>query len=281
MDLKIEDEIRSWWFVVKFELEASAAVDRSGKCFYEDFDVVLINIHAPCEVEVLLSLLRAKAGVDTAVVDVWQREVNKLSNRKFTHRLTASQRRKLCYGNRKMGFQAYFRVESWGFMARLLAKHQRDASDPAFEPGRPHLIYTCGEDRLVQHIYPRTEAATELLRCQPICGCSVRTPVIPLYAIAIDPRNLNVFAVVGLDQYAHLYDIRKYKCGGSNDFGQPIDYFYPPHVIVNTNGIFRRTCLASLDQSELLVSEANGKGTPQVYQGHGKKEMVDSVSFFG
>ncbi|KAK8549389.1 hypothetical protein V6N13_027143 [Hibiscus sabdariffa] len=28
-------------------------------------------------------------------------------------------------------------------------------------------------------------------------------------------------------------------------------------------------------------SEANGKATPQVYEGHGKKETVDSVSFFG
>ncbi|KAK8628114.1 hypothetical protein V6N13_063826 [Hibiscus sabdariffa] len=29
--------------------------------------------------------------MDTAVVDVWQSEVRKLSNRKFTHHLTASQ----------------------------------------------------------------------------------------------------------------------------------------------------------------------------------------------
>ncbi|KAK8577084.1 hypothetical protein V6N13_122079 [Hibiscus sabdariffa] len=34
---------------------------------------------------------RAKESVDTALVDVWQCEVSKLSNRKFTHRLTASQ----------------------------------------------------------------------------------------------------------------------------------------------------------------------------------------------
>ncbi|KAK8475834.1 hypothetical protein V6N13_124558 [Hibiscus sabdariffa] len=28
-------------------------------------------------------------------------------------------------------------------------------------------------------------------------------------------------------------------------------------------------------------SEANGKAIPQVYKGHGKKERVDSLSFFG
>ncbi|KAK8628132.1 hypothetical protein V6N13_063844 [Hibiscus sabdariffa] len=75
----------------------------------------------------------------------------------------------------------------------------------------------------------RIEAATELLRCQPIGGCSVQNSIIPLYAIAIDPRNPNLFAVVGLYQYARPYDICKYKYGGLTDFGQPIDYFYPPH----------------------------------------------------
>ncbi|KAK8577082.1 hypothetical protein V6N13_122077 [Hibiscus sabdariffa] len=69
------------------------------------------------------------------------------------------------------------RISECGVETRLLAQHQPDAFDPAFEPGRPHLIYTCGEDRLVQHIDLRTEAATELLRCQPIGGCSVRNPV--------------------------------------------------------------------------------------------------------
>ncbi|KAK8475843.1 hypothetical protein V6N13_124567 [Hibiscus sabdariffa] len=83
----------------------------------------------------------------------------------------------------------------------------------------PHLIYTCGEDGLVQHIDLRTAVATELLRCQPIGGCRVRNPVISLYAMAIDPRNPNVFAVVGSDQYTRLYDICKYKCDGSTDFG--------------------------------------------------------------
>ncbi|KAK8577068.1 hypothetical protein V6N13_122063 [Hibiscus sabdariffa] len=116
-------------------------------------------------------------------------------------------------------------ISECGVETRLLAKHQCNASDLAFEPGSPHLIYTCGEDALVQHralcyfacqIDLRTAAATELLRCQPICGCRVRNPVISLYAIAIDPRNPNVFTVVGSDQYARLYDIRKYKCGGSN-----------------------------------------------------------------
>ncbi|KAK8577094.1 hypothetical protein V6N13_122089 [Hibiscus sabdariffa] len=258
---------------------------------------------------------RAMANVDMAVADVWQREVGELSNRKFTHRLAASldlvlrldvsKKLEKNYvktvnfnadgnidfslwlsrqANYAMGLgnwdsQAYFRVRSWGFMHRLLAKHQCNASDLALETGSPHLIYTCGEDGLVQHIDLRNAAAAELIRCQPIGGCT--NPVIPLYAIAIDPRNPNVFAVVGSDQYARLYDIRKYKCGGSTDFGRPIDFFYPPHVIVNTNCTFGTKCLAFSDQSELLVSEANGKAIPQVYKGHGKKERVDCLSFFG
>ncbi|KAK8577087.1 hypothetical protein V6N13_122082 [Hibiscus sabdariffa] len=184
-----------------------------------------------------------------------------------------------CVGD---GQVRHARISEFGVKTRLMAKHQ----------GSPHLIYACGEDGLVQHIDLTTAVATELLRCQPIGGCRVWNLVIPLYAIAIDPRNLNVFAVVGSDQYARLYDIRKYKCHGSTNFGRPIDYFYRPHVIVNTNDIFRKICLAFLDQSELLVSyrdnsvylftqdmglgnnpvpsspssacsEANGKATPQ------------------
>ncbi|KAK8577039.1 hypothetical protein V6N13_122034 [Hibiscus sabdariffa] len=291
------------------------------------------------------------ANVDMAVADVWQREVGELSNRKFTHRLAASQdlvlrldvSKKLeknyvktltfesGHGDLCTGFRAkimpytddrslitcggdgqvrHAQILECSVETRLLAKHQRNASDLAFEPGSPHLIYTCGEDGLVQHIDLRTAAAAELIRCQPIGGCSVRNPVIPLYAIAIDPRNPNVFAFVGSDQYAHLYDIRKYKCGGSIDFGRLIDCFYPPHVIANTNCTFGPKCLAFSDQSELLVSyrdnsiylfthdmglghnpvpsspssscsEANGKAIPQVYKGHGKKERVDCLSFFG
>ncbi|KAK8577072.1 hypothetical protein V6N13_122067 [Hibiscus sabdariffa] len=272
-------------------------------------------------------------------------------------------------------------ISECGVETRLLAKHQCNASDLAFEPGSPHLIYTCGEDSLVQHIDIRTAAAiellrcqpicgcrvqnpvislhaitidprnpnvfavvrsdqyarlydirkykcggftgyckykcggslyaiiidlrtaadTKLLRCQPICGCRVRNPVISLYAIAIDPRNPNVFAVVGSNQYARLYDICKYKCGGSTDFGQPIDYFYPPHVIVSTNAIsYQGELLVSYRDNLIYLftrdmglghnlvpsspssscSEANGKDIPQVYKGHGKKE-TDSVSFFG
>jgi len=34
----------------------------------------------------------------------------------------------------------------------LLAKHQGRAHELAIEPGSPHIVYTCGEDGLVQHV---------------------------------------------------------------------------------------------------------------------------------
>ncbi|KAK8628131.1 hypothetical protein V6N13_063843 [Hibiscus sabdariffa] len=116
--------------------------------------------------------------MDTAVVDVWKSELRKLSNRKFTHHLTASQVR-------------HARISECSVETRMMAKHQHDAFDPAFEPGMPHLICTRGEDRLVQH-----------------------------------------------------------------DMGQghnPVPF-----------------------SSSSSCSEANGKGTPQIYKGHRKKETVDS-----
>ncbi|KAE8712075.1 Transducin/WD40 repeat-like superfamily protein isoform 2 [Hibiscus syriacus] len=191
---------------------------------------------------------------------------------------------------------------------RLVAKHQGKAYNLAVEPGNPHLVYTCGEDALVQHIDLRTAEATELFKCQTIKGHRAHMSIIPLHAIVVDPRNPNLFAVGGLDDYTRLYDVRKYKCDGSTDFGQPTDYFYPPHVI--DKYLSGETCLAFSDHSELLVScrdksiclftrdmglghnpvpsspssacsEANGKAIPQVYKGHGNYQNVKGVSFFG
>lgn len=77
-------------------------------------------------------------------------------------------------------------------------------------------------------------------------------PTIHLNTIAIDPRNPNLFAVGGSDEYARLYDIRKYKWDGSDDFGRPADCFCPTHVVGDDQvGI---TGLAFSEQSELLVS---------------------------
>ncbi|KAL4289533.1 hypothetical protein GQ457_14G025040 [Hibiscus cannabinus] len=146
-------------------------------------------------------------------------------------------------------------ISECGVETMLLAKHQCNASDLAFEPGSPHLVYTCGEDGLGSI----TAAATKLLRCQPIRDCRVRNPVIPLYTIAIDPRNPNVFAVIRVSFLSRTRDNLIYLF--TQDMGP------------------RNNPVASSPSSS--CSEANGKATPQVYKGHGKKEGVDSLSFFG
>ncbi|XP_075094241.1 uncharacterized protein LOC107831231 isoform X1 [Nicotiana tabacum] len=134
---------------------------------------------------------------------------------------------------------------------KLLAKHQGRAHKLAIEPASPHIFYTCGEDGLVQHIDLRTNIATELFTCRPQ---RVRRymSVLHLNAITIDPRNPYLFAVAGSDEFTRIFDIRKYKWDGSTDFGQPVDYFCPPHLVGDENvGI---TGLAFSDQSELLVT---------------------------
>ncbi|KAK8625218.1 hypothetical protein V6N13_090093 [Hibiscus sabdariffa] len=332
-----------------------------------------------------------RASVDTAVVDVWQRELGELSNRKFALRLAASEdlvlrleifkkleKHRGCVntvsfnadgdilvsgsddtriilwdwqtGRAKLTFQSghvsnvfqakimpytddrslitcaadgqvrHAQLLERGVETRQLAKHERRAHKLAIEPGSPHIFYTCGEDGLVQHIDLRTATATELFTCLPIDDSKAYMPVVPLNTIAIDPRNPNLFAVAGSDEYTRLYDIRKYKWDGSTDFGQPTDYFCPPHLIGDDQvGI---TGLAFSDQSELLVSyndefiylftrdmglgpnpvpsspysacseanevgpdnsamEADEKAIPQVYKGHRNCETVKGVSFFG
>ncbi|KAK8628136.1 hypothetical protein V6N13_063848 [Hibiscus sabdariffa] len=92
---------------------------------------------------------------------------------------------------------------------------------------------------------------------------SFNADVLPLYAIAIDPRNLNVFAVVGSDQYAHLYDI---------DQSELLVSYRGNSVYLFTRDMGLGNNPVPSSQSS-TCSEANGKATPQVYKGHGKKRM--------
>ncbi|KAK9109350.1 hypothetical protein Sjap_017410 [Stephania japonica] len=134
----------------------------------------------------------------------------------------------------------------------MLAKHHGRAHKLAIEPGSPHIFYTCGEDGLVQHFDLRSRTATELFTCKSFHGNSRHMPIVHLNAITIDPRHPNLFAVGGSDEYARLYDIRKYKWDAS-DFGQPLESFCPWHLIGNVHDV-GITGLAFSDQSELLVS---------------------------
>ncbi|KAA3482256.1 DDB1 and CUL4-associated factor 8-like [Gossypium australe] len=118
-----------------------------------------------------------------------------------------------------------------GVKTRVLVQHQGQAYKLAIEPGSSHIFYTCGEDGLVQHIDLRTAAAIELFICCPIDDSRVYTRVINLNAITIDPRNPNLFAVGGSDEYTRFYDLRNYKSDGSTDFGLPFDRFCPRHLI--------------------------------------------------
>ncbi|KAL6981071.1 hypothetical protein U1Q18_022702 [Sarracenia purpurea var. burkii] len=104
------------------------------------------------------------------------------------------------------------------------------------------------------HFDLRTGAATQLFTCQSLISHGYMRNV-QLNAIAIDPKNPNLFTIAGYDGYTGLYDIPKYKWDGSTDFGQPTDYFCPPHLIGDSEGVI--TGLAFSDQSELLVSYCN------------------------
>ncbi|PIN25707.1 WD40 repeat protein [Handroanthus impetiginosus] len=138
-----------------------------------------------------------------------------------------------------------------GVETKLLTRHHGRVHKLAIEPGSPHIFYTCGEDGLVQHIDLRTRTATSLFTCKPVPSQSYFSAV-NLNAIAIDPRNPNLFAVGGSDQFARLYDIRTYRWDGSSEFDRPVDFFCPPHLVDDEHvGI---TGLAFSDQSELLVS---------------------------
>ncbi|KAL8543395.1 hypothetical protein ACS0TY_004071 [Phlomoides rotata] len=327
---------------------------------------------------------RARDSHDSAIVDVWKRELGQLSSRNFANRLAASEDlvlrfdilRKLdvhrgCVntvsfnasgdilvsgsddkrivlwdwetGQVKLSFHSdhsnnvfqakfmpytedkkivtcaadgqvrYAQISECRVVTKLLTEHQGRVHKLAVEPGSPYILYTCGEDGLVQHIDMRTESATSLFTCKPVPSHNFFHAV-HLNAITIDPRNPNLFAVGGLDPFARLYDIRRYKWDGSSDFGRPVDFFCPLHLTDDENvGI---TGLTFSDQSELLVSyndefiylftkdlglgsdagnktpdnspgsslsnvDGDVKAAPQAYKGHRNSETVKGAGFFG
>lgn len=133
----------------------------------------------------------------------------------------------------------------------LLGQHEGRAHRLAIEPGSSHIFYSCGEDGLVQHFDLRTKSATKLFICKTFQDKSDYMRVVSLNSIAIDPRNPNLFAIAGSDEFARIYDIRKNKWDGSSNC-EPTDCFCPPHLVGDVRvGI---TGLAFSDQSELLAS---------------------------
>lgn len=161
--------------------------------------------------------------------------------------------------------------------------------------------------------------ATALFTCHSLSDYSNFVSIVHLNAIAIDPRSPNIFAIAGSDEYARLYDIRKCNLDGSANYGHPIDYFCPQHLV--GDNLFGITGLAFSDQSELLVSyndeqiylfsrdsglgpdpvlasqlsphadagmssdpsnlDVDAKPGPQVYKGHQNCDTVKGVNFFG
>ncbi|XP_078155601.1 uncharacterized protein LOC144551502 isoform X2 [Carex rostrata] len=183
----------------------------------------------------------------------------------------------------------------------LLGVHEGRAHKLAIEPGSPYIFYCCGEDGLVQHFDLRSKTPTKLLTCK-----NNQTSIIHLNAITIDPTDPNLFVVGGTDEYARMYDIRRYKWDASTDIGRPVNLFCPAHLIGEDHlGI---TGLAFSHYGELLTSyndeniylfqKGQGLGPdswlgpnregsdtdsegPRVFEGHRNCDTVKGVSFFG
>lgn len=196
-------------------------------------------------------------------------------------------------------------LESGKVETVLLGLHRGRAHKLCIEPGNPHVLYTGGEDGLVQRFDLRSQAPTELFTCQAVDPRKRNTAAAKLNAIAMDPRNSNLLAVGGMDEYARLYDIRRLQRDGA------ADHFCPPHLVGDCYvGI---TGLAFSEQSELLVTYTNefiylfthgmGLGSPPItpsepasstedddsensvlpmaYKGHKNSETVKGVNFCG
>ncbi|KAG5566813.1 hypothetical protein RHGRI_002375 [Rhododendron griersonianum] len=187
---------------------------------------------------------------------------------------------------------------------KRLGKHQGRIHNLAVEPGSPYILYSCGEDGLVQHFDLRSNSARKLFSCSSFTENKQSSGSIRLNALVIDPRNPNYFALGGSDKYARVYDIRKYQRDSSSNLDKPVNTFCPHHLI-ETHDV-HITSLAFSNTSELLVSyddeliylfqKNTGMGPsplsipredlqkleePQAYVGHRNSRTVKGVSFFG
>nr|GEW83297.1 hypothetical protein [Tanacetum cinerariifolium] len=174
---------------------------------------------------------------------------------------------------------------------KLLGKHDRRAHKLAIEPGSPHIFYTCGEDGLVQHFDLRTGMASKLFTCQPVRARSFER-VVNLYSIAMDPRNPNLFAIAGSDEYARLYDIRHYKWDSSTDFGlafsdqsELLASYCNDSIYLFSKDMGLGSDVKAISDDNLVSSdsemETDGKDGPQAYKGHRNCKTVKGVNFFG
>lgn len=185
---------------------------------------------------------------------------------------------------------------------KKLGSHRGRVHKLAIEPGSPHIFYSCGEDGVVQHFDLRNSSSTKLFTC---FSFSENKHPVRLNSIVINPRNPNYFAVGGFDEYARVYDIRKYQSDAAIGSDQPVDIFCPHHLIGSDN--VHITALAYSIRSELLISYNDeliylfqknmGMGPtppsaaapenpqnleePQAYSGHRNSQTVKGVNFLG
>ncbi|XP_057479766.1 uncharacterized protein LOC130767038 [Actinidia eriantha] len=187
---------------------------------------------------------------------------------------------------------------------KKLGEHQGRVHSLAVEPGSPYVFYSCGEDGFVQHFDLRSNSARKLLSCSSFPDTKQSARITRLNAIVIDPRNPNYFAVGGSDEFARVYDVRKYLSDCSGSLDAPVNTFCPRQLIETRN--VHITSLAYSNTSELLVSyndelvylfqknmgigpsplsapheDLHQLEEPQAYSGHRNSKTVKGVSFFG
>ncbi|KAF3772810.1 DDB1- and CUL4-associated factor 8 [Nymphaea thermarum] len=208
--------------------------------------------------------------------EIWQREVGEVYPRVFAHQIAGSEDlvRRLDVHAKLEKHRGCVNTVSFNAAGDILVSGSDDRSvvlwdwdtqhvKLSFHSGHSNNVFqakimpftddlssvTCAADGQFDL---RTHTATKLVTCKSFSGRSTCMPIVALNAIAIDPRNPNLFAIGGSDVYARLYDVRKYKWEGSTDEIQPTDRFCLTHLIGNDD--VGTTGLAFSDHSELLLS---------------------------
>ncbi|CAI5500806.1 unnamed protein product [Closterium sp. Naga37s-1] len=91
-----------------------------------------------------------------------------------------------------------------------LARHRGRAHKLAVLPHSPLCFLSCGEDGVVRHFDLRApKPSTRVLTVTTTLAMRARQPL-PLNAVAHNPARPHLFAVGGADEFARVYDLRRW-----------------------------------------------------------------------
>lgn len=170
---------------------------------------------------------------------------------------------------------------------RKVAQHKGASHKLGIEPDSPHIMLSAGEDAAVFNVDLRENIAHKILTVT-----NEKKSKVALYAIQVNPRNINEFAVCGRDIWARIYDRRKISTESDSivkrfcpeKFKNPLDQKFPPNITCLAYAYNGTEILCSYNDDDIYLFDAvHGSESDSIrsYCGHRNSDTIKGVNFFG